>query len=51
MREKIPGDWKDTVGEFRKPNPLTPFPTREGGTGLPSPLRGGAGGGVKLLVN
>jgi hypothetical protein len=29
----------------------TPFPCREGGTGLPSPLRGGAGGGVKLLVN
>jgi len=38
---KIPGDWKDVVGEFGKPNPPAPFPAREGGAGLPSPLRGG----------
>src|SRR6476660_9132316 len=30
-----------------RPNPLAPFPKREGGVGfLPSPLRGGAGGEV-----
>jgi len=34
-------DFQDTVGEFGKPNPPAPFPAREGGAGLPSPLRGG----------
>jgi len=29
------GDWKDTVGEFGKPNPPAPFPRREGGAGKP----------------
>ena len=35
-----------------RPNPLTPFPRREGGTGarLPSGCRGGAGGGVNLYL-
>ncbi|HEY3321897.1 MAG TPA: 4Fe-4S dicluster domain-containing protein [Planctomycetota bacterium] len=30
----------------QEPNPPAPFPTREGGAVLPSPHRGGAGGGV-----
>jgi hypothetical protein len=34
------------VGEFAKPNPPAPFPTREGGAKLPSPKRRGVGGGV-----
>lgn len=36
------------VGWFvMRPNPLTPFPGKEGGTGFPpSPFRGGDGGGV-----
>ena len=52
--------------EFRKPNPPTSssslksslklrrslrFPAREGGAGLPSPKRTGAGGGVRPLIN
>jgi hypothetical protein len=37
------------VEYIKKPNPLTPFPYREGGTGVlpPSPRRGGVGGEVK----
>jgi SAM-dependent methyltransferase len=36
---------------FGRPNPPAPFPLREGGEEIdhPSPLRGGAGGGVDLL--
>ena len=45
------GEWHEAVGEFEKPNPPTPFPCREGGAELPSPLRGRAGGGVRPLVN
>ncbi|MBD0361620.1 MAG: CHAT domain-containing protein [Coleofasciculus sp. C3-bin4] len=37
--------------EFGKPNPPAGFPIREGGARLPSPLRGGAGGGVRSLIN
>ena len=32
-----------------RPNPPAPFPTKEGGA-LPSPDRGGAGGGVLQVV-
>ena len=40
-----------TVFTAEEPNPLTPFPGKEGGTGnLPSLLRGGAGGGVGRRV-
>jgi hypothetical protein len=35
----------DRVNE--RPNPPTPFPAREGGEKLPSPIRGGVGGEVK----
>jgi hypothetical protein len=35
--------------ERDRPNPLAPFPAREGGN-LPSPIRGGAGGGVRPLI-
>ena len=41
------------LGAVRKrPNPLAPFPIREGGTGflLPSERRGGVGGGVNLYL-
>jgi len=31
-----------------EPDPPAPFPTKEGGEGLPSPFRGGAGGGIHL---
>jgi ABC-2 type transport system ATP-binding protein len=34
----------------QKPNPLTPFPCREGGTNLPSPRRGGVGGEVSSIA-
>src|SRR5205085_6579947 len=41
--------YSDTVPFDQEPNPPAPFPKREGGERhlfLPSPLRGGAGGGV-----
>ncbi|NEQ21670.1 MAG: hypothetical protein F6K28_21130 [Microcoleus sp. SIO2G3] len=38
---------KDTVGEFGKPNPPAPFPTRAGGAGKPLSLQGRGWGGVK----
>ena len=44
------GVWKGLEGEQRQPNPLTPFPKKEGGTESsavlsPSPFRGGVGEG------
>ncbi|HUR54566.1 MAG TPA: hypothetical protein VMZ71_10565 [Gemmataceae bacterium] len=40
---------KVSSGKIQQPNPPTPFPEREGGADLlPSPRRGGAGGGVSL---
>ncbi|WP_155898119.1 CHAT domain-containing protein [Allocoleopsis franciscana] len=44
-------EFSEAVGEFGKPNPPAPFPIREGGARLPSPVRGGAGGGVRPLSN
>ncbi|BAY26915.1 ABC transporter-related protein [Calothrix sp. NIES-2100] len=35
----------------QQPNPLTPFPSREGGNDLPSPHRGGVGGEVAIGAN
>jgi len=32
---EIPDFLEDTAGEFGKPNPPAPFPTREGGAGKP----------------
>ena len=40
-------EWLDAIWATREePNPPAPFPRREGGVGVFSPHRGGAGGGV-----